>query len=192
MDMLRYAGRYESYLITGSIRYEYAKPGRPNKIFDHVSLIHPNGTIMGAYDKHHLVPFGEYMPFRFLGLGKLTHGSLDYSPGKGNQTITVPGGTSFSPLVCYEIVFPGKMVATDAPRPQWILNLTNDAWFGRSFGPYQHLRIAQVRAIEEKMAVVRCSNNGISGVVDPCGRIVASLGLDEMGVVDHYIPAPLD
>ena len=125
-----------------------------------------------------------------IGLAKLTHGSIDFQAGPGRQTIALPGLPPFSPLICYEAIFPGRVVDPDA-RPDWLLNITNDAWFGRSSGPYQHLAMARMRAIEEGLPLVRGANTGISAVVDPWGRVQAQLGLGETGVLDATLPQPL-
>ena len=206
LNVLHHAHCPNSYLITGGIRYETFSNGLRNhglkahglngdrprikKIFDSIAFINPKGIIVETYDKHHLVPFGEYMPIKAFGLQKLTHGALDYSIGKGVRTIELIGLGKVSPLVCYEILFPGKVV-DPKNKPQWILNLTNDAWFGRSVGPYQHLRIAQVRAIEEGIAVIRCANNGISAIIDGRGRILKHLPLNIIGIINGHIPAPV-
>jgi apolipoprotein N-acyltransferase len=125
-----------------------------------------------------------------VGLEKLTHGSIDFQPGPGRQTITLPGLPPVSPLICYEAIFSGSVVDPGA-RPDWLLNITNDAWFGRSSGPYQHLAMARMRAIEEGLPLVRSANTGISAVVDPWGRIQAQLGLGESGVLDAALPRSL-
>jgi apolipoprotein N-acyltransferase len=119
---------------------------------------------------------------------KVTPGSIDLSAGPGPRTLTLPGLPAMSPIICYEAIFPGRVVDRNM-RPAWIFNVTNDAWYGRSSGPYQHLAIARTRAIEEGLPLVRVANNGISGVVDPAGRIVARTGLDSVGYADVALPA---
>ena len=137
------------------------------------------------------MPFGEYVPFGdVLPLKKITPGSIDLSAGPGPQTIALPGLPAWSPIICYEAIFPGAVTPDDA-RPGWILNLTNDAWYGRSSGPYQHFAIARSRAVEEGLPLVRVANNGISGVVDPAGRVVARTRLDSVGHADVALPAAL-
>ena len=120
----------------------------------------------------------------------LTRGSFDFEPGPGRQTIALPGLPPFSPLICYEAIFPGGVVDPSA-RPAWLLNITNDAWFGRSSGPYQHLAMARFRALEEGLPLVRSANTGISALVDPWGRVTASLDLGATGTLDIALPAPL-
>ncbi|KAB2867365.1 MAG: apolipoprotein N-acyltransferase, partial [Bauldia sp.] len=106
-------------------------------------------------------------------------------------TMTVPPVPPFGPLICYEIVFPGEVI-DPADRPRWLLNLTNDTWYGDTPGPYQHFAQARVRAVEVGLPLVRAANSGISAIVDPYGRIAASLPLGATGVVDGILPAPLD
>jgi apolipoprotein N-acyltransferase len=150
-----------------------------------------SGAVVGSYDKAHLVPFGEFMPLRsILGLGSVAGGSTDFSTGPGVQTLRLPGLPPVGPLVCYEVIFPGAV--TDwSDRPEWLLNLTNDGWYGISAGPYQHLVAARLRAVEEGLPMVRAANTGISAVIDSVGRIVAELGLGQRGVLDSPLPRPL-
>jgi apolipoprotein N-acyltransferase len=179
-------------LLTGGERFDLSS--RPPLAWNTLFVIDHTGAIVARYDKRDLVPFGEFLPLRGvlsrIGLDKLTHGSIDFRPGPGRRTITLPGLPPFSPLICYEAIFPGSVVDPDA-RPDWLLNITNDAWFGRSSGPYQHLAMARVRAIEEGLPLVRSANSGISAVVDPWGRIQAQMGLGETGVLDATLPQPL-
>ena len=179
-------------LLTGGERFDLTS--EPPLAWNALFVIERTGALVARYDKRDLVPFGEFLPLRDLltrfGLEKLTHGSIDFQPGPGRQTITLPGLPPVSPLICYEAIFPGGVVDPDA-RPAWLLNITNDAWFGRSSGPYQHLTMARIRAIEEGLPLVRSANTGISAVVDPWGRIQARLGLGETGVLDAALPRPL-
>lgn len=177
-------------LLTGSLRREQA-PGGQQQWWNSLLAVDDSGTVVAAYDKAHLVPFGEYMPLRaVIPFRKLTEGTIDFSTGPGRKTLSISGLPPFSPLICYEIVFPGAVVDKDR-RPAWLLNVTNDAWFGDSIGPYQHFAMARVRAVEEGLPLARAANTGISAVVDSYGRVVAQLGLNETGVVDAPLPQAL-
>ncbi len=177
------------WLIAGAPRR--TPPGEPFKLWNSVIAIDAEGGVGDIHDKAHLVPFGEYVPGgRWLPVGKLAAGRVDYSPGPGLRTVRLPGTPPYSPLVCYEVIFPGAVVDA-ADRPDWILNVTNDAWFGISAGPHQHLAAAILRAVEEGLPLARVANTGISAVVDPYGRVVASLELGQGGIVDAVLPRPL-
>ncbi|MFQ5958256.1 MAG: apolipoprotein N-acyltransferase [Alphaproteobacteria bacterium] len=178
-------------LISGALRTT-AQPTSPPRIWNSVHAFDAAGEIVGTYDKFHLVPFGEYVPFRrVLSMAKITYGAVDFSAGPGPRTIEIPGLPPVGPLICYEIIFPHQVVAR-SERPEWLLNVTNDAWFGVSSGPYQHFASARVRAVEQGLPVVRAANTGISGVIDAYGRVRARLGLGRQGVVDSTLPAALD
>jgi apolipoprotein N-acyltransferase len=202
-------------LITGAVRPPETKPGEPIiRAYNSIYAIDHDGSIVSVYDKVHLVPFGEYLPFQDLlerlGLVQLTKVRGGFIAGDRRRNQHVPGAPSFLPLVCYEIIFPGDavprseragwlydhlgryvdwpFVAGSGERPGWLLNLTNDGWFGASAGPYQHFQQARVRAIEEGLPLVRAANTGISAVVDPLGRVIASLPLGTEGVLDAPLP----
>jgi len=151
--------------------------------------IDAGGNVVAAYDKAHLVPFGEYVPFRrrLSFIPTLDAGGAEYSPGPGPDTLNVAGLPPFSPLICYEAVFPGK-VTDRTGRARWLLNITNDSWYGGSWGPYQHYSIAAMRAIEEGVPLVRVANSGISGVFDAYGNVTSELGLDISGFIDVDLP----
>jgi apolipoprotein N-acyltransferase len=175
--------------ITGTLRR--SPPGTPYRVWNSLLALDHDGTPVATFDKSHLVPFGEYVPFRdLLDVAKVTSGTVDFSPGGGVQTLRLPGLPPVSPLICYEVIFPGKVVDPE-DRPEWVLNITNDAWYGKSTGPYQHLASARLRAVEEGLPLVRVANTGISAIIDPWGRVVARKGLGEQGVVDGPLPAPL-
>jgi apolipoprotein N-acyltransferase len=177
------------YVITGALRAN-PPPGPVVKLWNSIEAVNGNGQIEARYDKAHLVPFGEYIPAPFrelLPIKKITPGMINLSAGPGPRTITLPGLPAFAPLVCYEVIFPGAVV-DEAQRPQWIFNATNDAWYGRTSGPYQDFAMARTRAIEEGLPLVRVANNGISGVIDPLGRITARLALDDIGYADILLP----
>ena len=183
-------------LIVGAARPATAAP-TPGvlRAYNSIYAIDHDGSILGIYDKLHLVPFGEYLPFQdfleSLGLMQLTKVRGGYLPGTARKPMSVPRAPSFLPLICYEIVFPGEAVLGDE-RPGWMLNLTNDGWFGRSTGPYQHLQQSRVRAIEEGLPLVRAANTGVSAVIDPLGRTVRALDLGTEGVLDAPLPRPLE
>jgi apolipoprotein N-acyltransferase len=168
-------------------------PGsEPFQVWNSMLALDDKGLVIGSYDKAHLVPFGEFMPLRsILGLGSVAGGSTDFSRGPGVQTLRLPGLPPVGPLICYEVIFPGS-VADGSDRPDWLLNLTNDGWYGISAGPYQHLVAARLRAVEEGLPVVRVANTGISAIIDPAGRLMAELGLEKQGVLDGPLPRPLD
>lgn len=179
-------------LIVGAPTYEEGGGERP-AVYNSIYVLDEAGDTRLRYDKFHLVPFGEYLPLRgllgALGMEKLTEGGLDFSRGPGPVTAALPGLPPASLLVCYEVIFSGGITA--AERPAWLLNLTNDAWFGRSSGPHQHFASARLRAVEEGLPLVRVANNGISAVVDPYGRTLLRLGLDAVAAADAPLPLPL-
>src|SRR5207302_10371526 len=136
-------------------------------------------TIVASYDKVHLVPLGEYIPFHrqlepvagFIGRGS-------FEEGQSRLTISLRGLPPFSPLICYEVIFPAAVTGPGA-RPRWLLNVTNDAWFGLSTGPHQHLVSARLRAVEEGLPMIRAANTGISAVIDAYGQVLVSLGMQQ-------------
>ena len=182
---------YNSYAITGAPRYEVED--QKVSYFNSVFVVNSKGNLFARYDKNHLVPFGEYLPFgRFLealGLSQLTGGS-PYSEGTARDIIQLPGVPGFVSLICYESIFPGEIVSA-SKRPEWLLNLSNDAWFGETGGPYQHLALTRLRAIEEGLPLVRSTSTGITAVIDGYGRTVTSLGLGKQGVVESPLPKAL-
>ena len=151
-----------------------------------------SGAEVSRYDKSHLVPFGEYMPFEdYLPLDKMVAGRGSFVPGPGIRTIKLPGLPAFSPLICYEVIFPGAVALKGVDRPAFLLNLTNDAWYGVSAGPHQHLAIARLRAIEEGLPLIRVANTGISAAFDGAGKELGRISLAEAGFLDIALPPPL-
>jgi apolipoprotein N-acyltransferase len=176
-------------LLAGSVRAEWGPDGRAQRVFNSLSAVGQDAALLGTYDKVHLVPFGEYMPLRGLIPIRVVQGGLDFSAGPGLVAMTVPGLPSFTPLICYEVIFPGGVVPE--ARPQWLLNITNDAWFGFSAGPFQHLAAARLRSVEEGLPLARAAQTGISAVFDAHGRVAAYLALGRMGFVTTPLPPAL-
>jgi apolipoprotein N-acyltransferase len=182
-------------LITGAVRAAEPAPGSVMKhAYNSIYVIDHDGSVLSVYDKMHLVPFGEFLPFQNflerLGLLQLTKVQGGYIPGNRRRALELPRAPRFLPLICYEIIFPGEAVPR-GERPGWMVNVTNDGWFGISSGPYQHLQQARVRAIEEGLPLVRAANTGVSAVVDPLGRSIKSLPLGVEGVLDSPLPRPI-
>jgi apolipoprotein N-acyltransferase len=187
----------QTVLITGAVRAATPNAnGRITRAYNSVYVIDHDGSILSIYDKVHLVPFGEYLPFQdFLerhGLLALTKVQGGFLAGDRHRTYPVPRAPNFMPLVCYEAIFSNEVVPHDGERPDWLINVTNDGWFGISTGPYQHLQQARILAIEEGLPLVRAANTGISAVIDPVGRIVSSLPLGSEGVLDAGLPVALE
>lgn len=185
-------------LLVGSARVveERDAEGRlaAERVYNSLIVVGDKGEILGSYDKVHLVPFGEYLPFQdfmeSLGFLQLTGIRGGFSAGTGSRLLAIQGAPPTRPLICYEIIFPDEVVDS-SQRPGWFLNVTNDAWFGTSFGPYQHFHQAQLRAVEQGLPVIRAANTGISAIIDPYGRVLAELGLKQEGVVDGLLPEAL-
>lgn len=182
-------------LVTGAVRYDTPPPGQRSPFFNAIRVMDHRGRVLQNTDKVHLVPFGEYLPFQAMlesiGLEQLTRVRGGFSSGRALTPLLVPGLPIAAPLVCYEVIFPEKVVP-EGVRPGWMLNLTNDAWFGLTPGPYQHFAQARMRAVEQGLPLVRAANTGISAIVDPLGRIVADLPLGAEGVVDGPLPQRLE
>ncbi len=165
--------------------------GGERRLWNSMIAVDGRGEVVGTFDKFHLVPLGEYVPLKdYLPLTKVVQGASDYSAGPGPRTLRFGGLPPTSPLICYEVIFPGHVLAS-GERPAWMLNITNDGWYGDSPGPRQHFAIARLRAVEEGLPLVRSANTGISGVIDSYGRVVAKLDLGKTGVVDQALPKPL-
>jgi apolipoprotein N-acyltransferase len=179
-------------LITGSDRIVRDAAGitATNSLY----LFRPGGAPPLVYDKFHLVPFGEYLPFANLlnqiGIEQLTVGS-GFQPGDHPHVLDAGIAPAMTPLICYEVIFPHAVIDPKEPRPDWLVNVTDDSWFGPWAGPQQHFLIARFRAIEEGLPIARAANTGISAMIDPLGRVRDRLELNRMGVVDVGLPARL-
>ena len=182
-------------LITGAVRAAPSATAQSPRAYNSVYVIDPDGSIQGIYDKVHLVPFGEYLPFQRvlerLGLQQLTKQVGGFLSGDRRRAMDVPHAPKMLPLICYEAIFPGAAVHP-GERPGWLVNLTNDGWFGISTGPYQHFQQARVLAIAEGLPLVREANTGISAVIDPVGRIINALPLGVEGVLDSKLPNAIE
>ena len=175
------------FVITGGLKAELEEDGQKlSKLWNTIFVINDQSKIVASYDKNHLVPFGEYVPFLEVlpFISKITDGAVNFSEGSGLKTIKLGRNfPSFSPLVCYEAIFPDNIIDKNNP-PQFLLNLTNDAWFGSSSGPYQHFDMVRMRSIEYGMPTVRVANSGISAMINPIGKTVIAIPLGTKGVVD--------
>lgn len=169
--------------LIGAVRFDAAR--RPYNSL--MALLGP-GPPLAVYDKWHLVPFGEYQP-AWLPL-PLTFGPSGFAPGPGPRTLDVPGMPPVSVLICYEVIFPGAAV-DPAHRPGWMLTVTNDAWFGNSTGPRQHLAAARLRAVEEGLPIMRAANTGISAGYDAFGRELGRIGMGQTGTLALALPGAL-
>lgn len=166
-----------------------------SRFYNSLAILNPDGTIGPTYDKFHLVPFGEYIPWgdalAQVGIDAFAaQQGNGYSAGPGPALMSAPGAPAFQPLICYEAIFPRHLRGLDQ-RPGWLLQATNDAWFGQFSGPYQHLAQARLRAVESGLPLIRAANTGISAVIDPHGRMRQSLGLGVQGKIDAALPAAL-
>ncbi|RFC62927.1 apolipoprotein N-acyltransferase [Fulvimarina endophytica] len=178
-------------LIAGAARVERSQT-EPQRVYNTVYVIDDNGTIRAASDKVHLVPFGEYLPFQDLlesfGISNLVNMPGGFSAGPGLRTIPLDDAPSFLPLICYEVIFPGE-IALGEDAPGFILNVTNDAWYGNTPGPYQHVRMANVTAVALGLPLIRSANTGISVVTDAFGREIGGLPLGIAGNLVSSLPS---
>ena len=190
-------------LATGAARLE-GRTARTNgsagapKFFNSIQILGASGLSSARYDKRHLVPFGEYMPFKSLlhaiGLTEFVQFPGGFSPGNGSNVLSLPGAPDAIAMICYEAIFPsewGGARSGEAERAAWLLNVTDDAWFGLTPGPYQHFALARLRAIEWGLPLVRSANGGFSAIVDAKGRILESAPLGAETVLDGELPGAL-
>lgn len=185
-----------SVLIAGTVRRE-AGNGGEERWYNSVAVVEetPRGReVVSFYDKHHLVPVGEYLPlygfFKSIGLAALTpYQDRGFYSGAAPQVLTA-GGSAFAPMICYEAIFPGASYPR-AERPDWLVVVTNDAWFGDSSGPRQHLDMARLRSVETGLPMARSANTGVSALIDAKGRILSRIPLYQAGKIEAPIPAKL-
>lgn len=183
-----------AYLLAGAVSRSSSESGQKDDYYNSLVAYDKTGAVVAKFDKFHLVPFGEYIPYEDeLGLTPIT-GFGGFGSGPGPKTMSVAPGFSFSPLVCYEIIFP-RAVTDEAPgaqRPDAIINVTNDGWYGVSAGPHQHLAQARFRAIEEGIPVIRAANTGFSAVIDPYGRMLHRSNLYNEEAIRAALPKALE
>ena len=187
-------------LVTGAARVELDAAILPGETkasyFNSIQVVGAGGVVLDSYDKTHLVPFGEYLPFasvlESLGVRQFVHIPGGFESGQISKLLTIPGLPAALPLICYEAIFPGAVPPDLRQASGFLLNVTNDGWFGVTPGPYQHLAQARVRSIEQGLPLLRAANTGISAIVDPYGRLVASLPLGVEGVLDGALPKRID
>ncbi len=187
----------QTYLVTGLLRAEQDKEKTPQslKVYNSAVVYDTTGKAISIYDKHHLVPFGEYLPFQealeAIGLEQLTRQRGGFSIGNvEGRHVPLPGIGQTLFMICYEAIFP-SYGASDQTRPQLLINLTNDAWFGDSSGPPQHFHQSRARAVEQGIPLLRVANNGISGAIDARGRILHEIALNGIGVIEISLPRPV-
>lgn len=184
-----------AHLVVGTQRLQVSETGGEQRrdVFNSLFVLTPEGDVAVTYDKHHLVPFGEFLPFQdwleAMGVFQLAGGRGGFASGPGPQVVSAPGVPSFVALICYEAIFPNEMpTALGAARPDVIIQITNDAWFGESGGPHQHLAQARMRAIEQGLPFLRSANTGISAAIDAYGRVTHRLELNTQGRIDLHLP----
>jgi apolipoprotein N-acyltransferase len=177
----------KSHFVLGSPSFETA--GDEVRYFNSAYLVGPDGAVLGRYDKVHLVPYGEYVPLRrfFPFLGKIVEAVGDFEVGSAGRVLSWEGGR-LGVLICFEVIFPGLARSLTAKGAQLLVNITNDAWFGKSSAPYQHLSMAVFRAVENRRTLARAANTGISAFVDPVGRILDETPLFEEAVRTRSVP----
>lgn len=177
-------------LIAGAVRSEDMGAGAPPRYYNSIYVIDDKGQIIGASDKVHLVPFGEYVPLegvlRSLGVENITNMPGGFSAAAGRSLLNLPDSLKFYPLICYEIIFPDEITPAIA-QADAILNITNDAWFGDTPGPYQHFQQARIRAVETGIPLIRSANSGISAFLDARGEIISGLDFNQKGVIESTV-----
>ncbi|MBN8523162.1 MAG: apolipoprotein N-acyltransferase [Rickettsiales bacterium] len=180
----------EQILLTGGVS-DNNKVDKDLELYSSLIGIDKYSTKIFEYHKAHLVPFGEYIPFKnILPLKKITPGLMDYTQGRRKSVIIKKFDLAIWPLICYEAIFPQEVRVSNR-IVDLLINVTNDTWYGNSSGPYQHLEISRMRAIENGLPMLRVANNGISAFIDPVGRILSKTELNQVTVLDNYVPKKL-
>ena len=177
-------------ILSGGVN-DNAKQGDEYEIYSSLIAINSDGKLLFDYHKSHLVPFGEYMPLaNYIPIKKLTPGILAYTPGTRKIMYLKPFHLYIHPLICYESIFAEEVKISNS-EADIILNVTNDAWYGSSSGPYQHFEISRVRSVENGLPMIRAANNGISAIIDPVGRTLHRLELNQVDILDGNMPLKL-
>jgi apolipoprotein N-acyltransferase len=189
----------DAVLATGAASMEASTEGRSNKFYNSILLLDQSGLLAERYDKRRLVPLGEYVPLQALlrrtGLTEFVQFPGGFESGSGSDVLTIPGAPAALAMICYEAIFPyewGGIRSGDGSRAKWILNVTDDAWFGLTPGPYQHFALARLRSIEWGLPMARSANGGISAIVDAKGRVLASAPLGDEAAIDGHLPGALE
>lgn len=179
----------KSWLVFGSTSYKKTTSG--NNYYNSAYLLSPSAEIMGKYDKVHLVPYGEYVPFReiFPFIRKLTHGMGDFTSGGGYLPLNADG-RKIGILICYEGILPSAARVYKNSGAELLVNITNDAWFGATSAPFQHFSMSIFRAVETRLYLVRAANTGVSAIVDPIGRVVEQTNIFERATVKGIVKFP--
>lgn len=196
LDAIGRALPRDGVLVTGAARVDGTQGSRANpaRYYNSIQVIGHDGAVGDTYDKVHLVPFGEYTPFlsvmERIGVSQFVPIPGGFTPGPRHRLLRVPGLPPVVPAICYEAIFSGDVLPLGTERLDQgvILNVSDDGWFGRTAGPYQHLAQARLRAIEQGLPLIRAANTGVSAIIDPYGRILEELPLGEAGVLDGFLP----
>ncbi|TLP47196.1 apolipoprotein N-acyltransferase [Cohaesibacter sp. CAU 1516] len=184
-------------LLTGALRREPGQDagiGHGDSVYNSIYHLNADGTILDSYDKVHLVPFGEFLPkqtwLEAIGLEQLTAQKSGFKAGSKRSLLTIERWGNLLPVICYEAAFSSELLRYP-DGADWILNVTNDAWFGATSGPWQHLQLARMRAVETGLPVIRVANTGISAIIDGRGQLIAQLSLEQEGILQAKLPSKL-
>ncbi len=190
LSLAKMAVPKNGWLITGAPRAEFEDDGRLKAAYNSMLVINDKTEIAAIYDKKHLVPYGEYVPFKnYIPFKKITNGLMDFTKGTKPRIVKVDDKdfTPFGALICYEIIFPKEFNDNVSDAPAWAVNITNDGWYGKKVGPYQHLDTARFRAVEQGLTIVRVANSGVSTFISPLGQTYSKIGLYDVAYKDDVI-----